>query len=130
MTILISIASLLGDLIFKVLGNKAAQAFIIKKLNEASKRSDNTIDDTIVKFVASALGNEESLTAVREMYEKHTPRGVDSDLIEQLKAKVASSDNVIDDALVSVVQSALENEKNVDKVVNLVSTWTKDDDSE
>ena len=126
MSMTLTILTFIGDMIFKLLGNKAARGFLIKKLGEAAQLSDNKVDDTVVNFVGGLLGNEENVAAAREMYEKHVPHGVDTDLIQQLKDKVAKSDNSIDDQLVSVVESALSNEKNLDKVVGLVDKWTSD----
>lgn len=49
--------SAFASLLLKVLGNKIAQQIIVVGLETAAKRSDNTVDDQVVKIVKEGLSN-------------------------------------------------------------------------
>lgn len=49
--------SAIASFLLKVLGNKIAQQIIIIGLETAAKRSDNTVDDQVVKIVKEGLSN-------------------------------------------------------------------------
>lgn len=42
-------------ILLKMLGNRIAQRVIVAGLEEAAKRSDNTVDDVLVKVVREGL---------------------------------------------------------------------------
>lgn len=65
-----SILSKIGTILITLLGQKAVKQIIIAQLKKLAARTDNTIDDHVVRLIDSALTNTKDVMVAKELYEK------------------------------------------------------------
>lgn len=71
-----------GMFILKLLGQKTAQNVVLDVLQEMAKKTDNELDDRIIRIVRLAMENEKDLEDVKSLmdsWEKLTGRGDQSE---------------------------------------------------
>jgi hypothetical protein len=65
-----SILSTIGTMLLSLLGTAAVKRIIVDHLVKLAAKTDNEIDDKIIKLIDNALNNTKDVTAVKEIYEK------------------------------------------------------------
>lgn len=70
---------IIGNFLLTLLGTQAVKELIVKKLKEQAAKTDNEIDDAVVRLIDSALKNEKNVDAVKDLYKKWTGNDVDGE---------------------------------------------------
>jgi len=72
-----SILGKIGVVIVSLLGNKAVKQIIVSLLVKMAAKTDNEIDDKIVKLIGNAFNNTKDVEAVKDIYEKWSGKKID-----------------------------------------------------
>lgn len=77
--------SKLGEILLSLLGTDAVKRIIITKLVLLSKKTDNSIDDLLVKLIESALYNTKDVETLTQVYGQWTGLSL-SDVVKVIDA--------------------------------------------
>lgn len=72
-----SILSKIGGILMSLLGQKAVKQIIVSQLKRLAAKTDNEIDDQVVRLIDTALNNSKDVALVKEIYEKWSGQAVD-----------------------------------------------------
>lgn len=73
------VLSKIGDMLLSLLGTAPVKRIIVDKLKVLSKKTDNSIDDSVVKLIESALYNTKDVDTLKKIYGQWTGKTLDED---------------------------------------------------